>query len=354
MAPSSLTLNYDAILSTTLFNYRRTLEDAISTTNAFLFYLMRRAKGGYQLIGDIGDRMAMPLMYELGNADSYSGYDILDVTPADGITMAFYNWSQAAVPISISGLEEKKNRGEERIIALLESKTKQAELGLQEFFNKRMQQGAGGSSITTAYTSPLNGSSFVDPLPLQVAFDPTQSVTVGNIPQNSNLWWRNQASDLSTGSTVATTFASFLKQLRHLRNNCSKGPGGPPDLHLVTQGTEELYEAALAASHRNPSYQVADIPFDTIAFYGKPVTWDEFVPDWKDGTVTQTKGSWLMLNTKFWGVRVDKETNFATTPFIKPENQDAKTAHILWLGALGLSNRRKQGVAGGIDETIAS
>ncbi len=350
MAPSSLTLNYDAVLSTTLFNYRRTLEDAISTTNAFLFYLMKRAKGGYKVVSDIGDRMAMPLMYELGNADSYSGYDILDVMPADGITTAFFNWAQAAVPIAISGLEEKKNRGEEKIISLLESKTKQAELGLQEFFNKRMLQGAGGSTITTAYTSTLNGSSFVDPLPLQVAYDPTQSVSVGNINQNTNVWWRNQTSAFDG----ATTYALFLKYLRHLRNNCSKGPGGPPDLHVATQGTAELYEAALAAAHRNPSYQVADIPFDNVAFYGKPLTWDEFMPDYYSGTVTQTKGSWLMLNTKFWGVRVDAETNFSTTDFVKPENQDAKTAHILWLGALGVSNRRKQGIGGRIDETIST
>jgi len=349
MPPSSLTLNYDAVLSTTLFNYRKTLEDAISTTNAFLFYLMKRVRGGYKVLSDIGDRMAMPLMYELGVADSYSGYDILDVTPADGITTAFFNWAQASVPISISGLEEKKNRGEERIINLLESKTKQAELGLQEFFNKRMLQGAGGSTITTPYVSAMNGSSFVDPLALQVMYDPTAVQTIGNIPQATNVWWRNQFKNMN-----ATTFVGFLKQLRTLRNNCSKGPGGPPDLHLTTQGTEELYEAALAAAHRNPSYQVADIPFDNVAFYGKPVTWDEFVPDAASGTVTQTKGSWFMLNTKFWGVRVDKETNFSTTPFIKPENQDAKTAHILWLGALGVSNRRKQGVGGNIDETIAS
>lgn len=349
MAPSALTLNYDAILSTTLFNYRKTLEDAISTTNAFFFYLMKVRKGGYQTITDLGDRMAMPLMYELGNADSYSGYDVLNVQPTDGITTAFFNWAQAAVPISISGLEEKKNRGEEKIISLLESKTKQAELGLQEFFNKRLLQGAGGSTITTAYTSAMNGSVFVDPLPLQVAYNPAASVAIGNINQLTNTWWRNQFKDMT-----ATTFTGFLKQLRTLRNNCGKGPGGPPDLHVVTQGTEELYEAALAAAHRNPSYQVADIPFDNVGFYGKPVTWDEFVPDAKNGTVTQTKGSWWMLNTKFWGVRVDKDTNFAPTPFIKPENQDAKTAHILWLGAVGVSNRRKQGVGGGIDETIAS
>lgn len=349
MAPSSLTLNYDSLLSTTLFNYRKKIEDGISTTNAFLFYLMKKGGDGYKTVAEIGDRMMMPLMYELGLADSYSGYDVLDTTPADGITAAFFNWSQAAVPISISGLEEKKNRGESKIMDLLKAKTLQAELGLQEFFNKRMLQGAGGSSITTAYTSPMNGSSFVEPLPKLVAYDPTAAVVIGNINQNTNTWWRNQLKNMN-----ATTFAGFLKQLRTLRNNCSKGPGGPPDLHLASQGTAELYEAALAAAHRNPSYQVADIPFDNVGFYGKPLTWDEFVPDWYSGTVTQTKGSWLMLNTKFWGIRVDAETNFATTPFVKPENQDAKTCHILWLGALGVSNRRKQGVGGNIDESIAS
>lgn len=350
MAPSALTLNFDAVLSTTLFNYRKSIEDAISTANAFLFFLMKMRKDGYQIVGDIGDRMMMPLMYELGNADSYSGYDQLDTTPADGITSAFYSWAQAAVPIAISGLEEKKNRGEAKIKDLLKTKTKQAELGLQEFFNKRMLQGAAGSAITTAYTSALNGSSFIDPLALQVAYDPTASVAVGNINQNTYSWWQNKLYAFN----AATTFAGFLKGLRHLFNDCSKGPGGPPDLHLTSQGTSELYEAALAAAHRNPSYQVADIPFDNVAFHGKPLCWDEFVPDIYSGTVTQTTGTWWMLNTKFWGIRVDRDTNFSPTAFQKPIGQDAKIAHILWLGAMGTSNRRKQGAGGRIDTTIAS
>lgn len=351
MAPSSLTLNYDAILSTTLFNYRRALEDAISTANAFLFFLMKKNRGGYQKVTELGERMAMPLMYELGNADSYAGYDVLDTTPTDGLTMAFYNWAQASVPISISGIEEKKNSGEARIISLLESKTRQAELGLQEFFNKRMLQGAGGTTITSAYTSPMNGSQFIDPLGLQVAYDPTTSTTVGNINQNTSAWWRNQ-----TKNSTSTTFTGFLKELRNARNNASKGPGGAPDLHLCDQGTAELYEAALASSHRNPSYQVADIPFDSVAFYGKPLCWDEFVPDAQGGSATQstTSGTWYMLNTQFWGIKVHAGTNFAPTPFVKPENQDARTSHILWLGAMGTSNRRKQGVVGGIDTTISS
>ena len=349
MPPSALTLNFDAVLSTTLFNWSKTLEDQIATSNALLFTI--RKGNGYITITDIGERAAMPLMYEIGSADSYSGYDVLDTTPMDGISAAFYDWRQASVPIAISGLEEKKNAGEERIIALLDAKSQQALLGLQEFFNKRLLQGAGGSSITTAYSSAINGSSFVDPLPLLVKYDPTSSTVIGNINQLTYTWWANK-----TLNSASTTYAGFLKDLRKLRHDCTKGVGGPPDLHITDQHSAELYEAALAAAHRNPSYQVADIPFDNVGFYGKPVVWDEFVPDASGGSTTQstTSGTWYMLNTKYFQVKVHAGTNFATTPFVKPENQDAKVAHILWLGAAGVSNRRKQGVAGSIDTTMAS
>jgi hypothetical protein len=57
---------------------------------------------------------------------------------------------------------------------------------------------------------------------------------------------------------------------------------------------------------------------------------------------------------KFMEIQVDSETNFAPTEFQKPENQDAEVAHILWLGGIGQSNRRKHGVMGSIDTTIAS
>lgn len=351
MPPSSLTLDYDALLSTTLFNYHRTLEDNISKTNALLFLLMRKVEGGYQLLTDIGDRMQVSLMYELGNADSYSGYDTLDVTPADGITAAFWDWRQAAVPIAISGIEEKKNQGEARIIALLESKTKQAEMGIQEFFNRRFLVGAGGSAITTAYSSPTNGSSFLDPLPLLVKLDPTTSTTVGNINQSTSAWWQNQFKDGG-----ATSFKTFLRELRALRVRCNRGPGGSPDLHLVDENVYSLYETALAENHRNPSYQKADIPFENILFYGAPVTYDERVPNVKGGseTVSTTQGTWFMLNMKFMHIKVHRGTNFTPSPFVKPENQDGKVAHILWLGGVGVSNRRKHGVYGNIDTTVSS
>ena len=350
MPANSLTLSYDALLSTTLFNYRKTIEDNISKSNAIIYFLMKK-NDNYKKIDDIGDRMQVPLMYELGQADSYSGYDILDTSPMDGITSAFWEWRQASVPIAISSLEEKKNSGEARIIALLEAKTKQAEMGIQEFFNKRLLVGAGGSSITTAYTSPVNGSTFIDPLPLLIKTDPS-TTAVGTLDPAVHTWWRNQFQDADTG----TTFALFLKVLRQLRLKCGRGPGGMPDLHLTDENVYTLYETALAAAHQNPSYERADIPFENIMFHKAPVTYDEILPNWDGGseTVSTTAGTWVMINSKFFEIKVHSGTDFAPTPFQKPENQDAKVAHILWLGGIGMSNRRKHGVAFDIDTTITS
>lgn len=361
-APSSLTLQYDSILSTTLFNYQKELQDQISTANAFLYYIMKVQDGAYESESNIGDRAQIPLMYALNDADFYSGYDVINPTPIDGITAAFYNWAQLATTITISGIEEKKNSSEAAILNLLESKTKQSVLGIQTLFNRALLTGNGpnvASQITTAYTSPSNGALGIDPLPLSIKFDPT-TTAYGNINPATYDWWRNKFYDAQAGSgsgsptPAVTTFTGFLKALRHLRNECSKGPGGAPNLFLANQGVVELYEAALAAAHRNPSYQVADIPFDNIAFYGKPLVWDEYVPDAKSGSTTLTYGSLYMVNTEFWKIKYHDGSNFVSTPFQKPVNQDAKTAMILWVGALLTSNRRKQGVMGGIDMTIAS
>lgn len=355
MAPSSLTLNYGALLSTTLMNYRAKLADNISLMNALMYFLMKKSSGGYKEVSDIGERCAVPLMYAVGSADSYSGYDALDTTPMDGITTAFYDWCQAAAPIAISGKEKKQNTGEERLINLLESKIKQAEIGIKEWFGKALIQGNGPNSataITTPWTSPTNGSTFIDPLPKMVAYNPAASVSVGNINQLTYDWWRNQYT-----ASSATTFVTFLAELRHLHNTCGKW-GERPTLHLTDQLTYELYEKALAAYHHNDQWQKADIPFDNIAFKGKPVTWDDLVPDVKNGTITSipvaASGTWFMLNTDHLGIQVHKGTNFSNGEFVRPENQDAEVAQILWLGALTCDNRRVQGVLGGVATTTAS
>jgi hypothetical protein len=355
MAPSSETKNYDALLSLTLANYRATLQDTISTSNAFFFTLKEQADG-WRGVSNLGERIEIPLMYEMGTADVYSGYDVLDVTPMEGITKAYFEWTQMSVPITISRIEERKNSGELALISLLKSKTKQALLGLQDLFGKALLQGNGPNSataITTPYTSPINGATGFSPLPLLVKYDPTSSTVIGNINQSTYAWWANQFK-----ADASTTYAGFLKTLSGLYNKCTAGPGGSPNLFLCDRQVYELYEAAMWAKYQNPSFTKANFPFDALNFKGKPLTWDDFVPDVTNGTIASipvaAAGTLYMLNTNFFDVTYDNETNFINTPFITPENQDAKVSHVMWYGSTTVSNRKKHGVQGSIDTTITS
>ena len=327
--PSSLTLNYDAVLSSTLMNLHKAgvLHDNISLSNYFLYKLMKVNKS---YSGDAeGERMRIALLYEFGPGDVYSGYDVLDTTPADGMTTAFFNWGQLAVQVAISGKEERENAGSAtRVFDLLKGKTKQATLKSQDLFARALLQGNGpntATAVTTAYTSPTNGATFIDPLPLLVHATPSTSISIGNISQSTYTWWRNQMLN-----DASTTFAGFLKNLDKLYNDCTKGPGGRPDLHLCGQYAYELYVAALRNQNRFTDYNKADIPFENVAFHGQPLTWDELVIDAANGTITSipvsTSDSWYMLNTQFFQIK--NFLDFTPTPFVKPENQDAKVAWI--------------------------
>jgi hypothetical protein len=356
-APTSLTRTYESLLTTTLDKIRDILEDQISTGTKLL-YFYRRA-GNWKGVTSGGAKYMVPLMYGLTPADAYSGNGVLDVTPFEGMTDAFFDWRQGAAPIVITGLEEFQNRDADgtRILDLLKSRTKQALLGMEDFFNRTMLQGLGkvdGASITSAYVSTLNSATFLDPLPLTIKYDPTTSTTIGSVNQSTNSWWQNQTVNAASGNYNATTYAILLKAIRHLKMLCSKGPGGAPDVYLSDLAMHEQVESALASSHRNPDYQKADIPFENIMLYGQPYVWDENVPDVANGSTTITAGSLFALNTKFLGVAFDKEHNFTPGPFVKPENQDSKAAHIMWYGTHWCSNRRKQGVLGNASLSIGS
>lgn len=297
---------------------------------------------------DGGVAIQIPLMYAVSNADTYSGYDVLNTDPTDGITNAFFDWRQVAVPISISRLEERQNAQAHRIVSLIESKIYQSEIGIKQFFAQSLIQGnalTGSGNIYDNYSSPANGSLGVEPLTKLVALDPTSSTvqpTVGNINQSTASWWRNQTKTSSLTSSNKAT--DFLLEADGIYNNCSKGPGGPPDFILVDQGTYQLWRAVYYNVYRRMADEDKNYPFENFRFNRALVFWDEYMIDVFSNSTTTTFGSAFLFNSKFIEVKYDKETNFVNTPFQKPVNQDAKVAHIIWMGNTCLNNRRKHGV----------
>jgi hypothetical protein len=78
-APSTNTVYYDALLSTTLTAYRKTMIDNIFKDSAFLTYL-RMSDAWKSQNG--GERIAFPLMYGDNNTiKTVGGYEALDTTP---------------------------------------------------------------------------------------------------------------------------------------------------------------------------------------------------------------------------------------------------------------------------------
>src|SRR5262245_38357727 len=96
-SPSVLTDDYGALLTTTLRNMQPRLRDNISRGNRFLAWLNMR---GRTRTVNGGERVQVALMHaQNSTADIYAGYGLLNTTPQEGITSAFYDWSQISVSI---------------------------------------------------------------------------------------------------------------------------------------------------------------------------------------------------------------------------------------------------------------
>jgi hypothetical protein len=364
-APSTNTVYYDALLTTTLDAYvgSGSMFDNIFKDSAYLAAL--RLMDAIQMQNG-GERIRAPLMYGTNSTvKSFSNYETLDTTPQDGMTTAFYEWREVAGTISISRKEERQNSGEAALIGLLTSKIKQAEMSIREEINRMLLQG----TVSSATFIPGNDAKDLNPLfwflRKDVTADPTAGGDVGNISA-SETWWRPvsavfDSTSLDTGNAFGvnvSTYKGLVAGLRRLYNHCSRGSGGAPNLAVLEQVTYETYENALDEKVRYTNTKLADMGFDNIKLRGATCVWDEVMPSVDTGETDESSvtftGSVAMLNTEFFKLIIDSETDFVVTPFVEPENQTAKTAKCLFMGNAVTSNARKLGVGYAISRTITS
>ena len=318
--------NFDSILSTTLSSYRKTLEDNIFNAMPLLHWIKKSENGKEVLDG--GNNIVVPVLYGKNETvKSYSGYEVLDVTPQEGISAAQFNWKQIAGSITISREEERKNSGESRVVSLLKSKILQCEMSLKD-------------SLSTMLFGDGTGNSGKDLLGLAaiVADAPTTGI-LGGIDRATNEWWQNYS---VVGTKSLAAFDTLQNKMRTMYNNCSHG-SDHPDLAVADQTSFEGFEGTLAANERFTDTNTANAGFENLKFKGVVVTFDDACPS------TATLGKMYFLNSKYLTWTVDKESDFINTPFVRPENQDAKTSQVLFMGNLVVSNCKRSGVIYDID-----
>src|SRR5690606_19102185 len=113
------------IIATTIQNRSGVIADNVSNNNALLQRLKRRGNiktfsGGNVILQELS-------FAENGNASWYSGYETLPIAAHAVSSAAQYDITQAACPVTISGLEQLHNAGKEQVIDLLESRITVAE-----------------------------------------------------------------------------------------------------------------------------------------------------------------------------------------------------------------------------------
>jgi hypothetical protein len=302
--------NFDALLSTTLANYRSQLTDNVFTARPLTYTLMD--KGRIRMLNG-GTKIVEPLIYgESNTVKSYSDYDSIALTPQTGISAAEYDWKQYAASISISGIEEAKNNGEAEIINLLEAKIMQAEESMREGFNRMFfadGTGNGGKDWNGLGNLIESGNS------------------VGGINSASgqdNDWWRSYEENTATALTLAQMATAY--------NTVSVG-NDHPDVILSSQLLFEKYESLLQPQLRYTDTKTADAGFQNLLFKAAPIMYD----------VHCNANTMFFLNTKYITLVGHSSKWFQQTEFIRPEDLDARYALIMCYGNLTVRNRKKQG-----------
>jgi hypothetical protein len=302
-------VNFDALLSTTLANYRDQLTDNVFSDRVLTNHLM--TKGRIRMLNG-GTKIVEPLIYgQNTTVASYSGYDSISLTAQTGITAAEYDWKQYAASIAISGIEEAKNNGEQEIINLLEAKIMQAEESMREGFNDMFYADGTGNN-----GKDWNGlGNIVE-----------ASGTVGNINRATvgNEYWRSYEENTAGALTLAQMATAY--------NTVSVG-NDHPDMVLTTQTLFEKYEALLQPQLRYTDAKTADAGFQNLLFKAAPVVFDASAP----------AGVMFFINSKYLTLVGHSGKWFQQTEFVRPEDLDARYALIMCYGNLTCRNAKKQG-----------
>ncbi len=336
--------NLSEIVTTTLRNRTGELADNMSRNNAALLRLTRRGNlktfpGGRTIVQELNYANNQTFQW-------YSGYQVLNVSPSQVFSAAEYPIRQAAVAVSISGLEDLQNSGEEAIIDLLESRIINAE---DTFMNGLSQGIYGDGSVTNS-----GGG-----LQLLVASTPTSGV-VGGIDRSQWAFWQNQAWSAATNGSTTLSSASILQQMDALWVQLIRGRDAP-DLIVADNVSYRYYLNALQSIQRiGPDNQAADMAeagFQSLKY----ITCDVVLDGGFQGAAadplpfqTSTSGTAVggapsttmyFLNTKYLHWRPHARRNMVP---LDPDrfsiNQDAMIRLIGWAGNMTLSNAFLQGV----------
>lgn len=301
--------NVDETLTLTMTNLIPGIKDNVFKENTALGWLYGAAKQKKKG----GTSLSHGLRYGRNTtAQSYQRYDILDTTPQDNLTRDQWDWKQYAVSVSIDGFTERiANAGQYAIENAIEEKKEEAEMSLKTLLEQDIFAAAPGSKSLRSLPTIVLASG-----------------TEGQINGTTSTWW--QATVTAGGSWAGGIGRASL--VTNMNTISKLNPVGMPEMLISDQTSYEAYESTMIAQYRYTDNS-PDIGAKKLLFKEVPWIW----------SVQATSGVIYVLHSKAIEFVVNSDTDFTVTQFVKPANQDARVAQILFAATLATGIRRKLG-----------
>ena len=320
------------IIATNIQSRTGELADNVTNNNALLRRLKDR--GNVKTFSG-GNVILQEIMYTdstTNNTNSYSGYEVLNVSQNSPISSAQFSITQYAAAVSISGLEMIQNSGKEAIIDLLDGRMMVAEAQLANRI---------GADIYTDGTG--NSGKNITGLGAAVPDAPTTG-TYGGINRANYSFWRSVKYSGVTDGGSAVSASNIQSYMDSLAVQLIRGTD-KPDLIVADSNYYRLYLQSMQSIQRvtDGGNSTQGAGFASLKYYGAGMASD-VVLDGGIGAAATANHMWF-LNTKYMMFRPHVDRNFVPIGGERQAvNQDAVVKLIGWAGNLTSSGPQFCGV----------
>jgi hypothetical protein len=266
------------------------------------------------------------------NTNSYSGYEVLNVSQNSPISAAQFGITQYAAAVSISGLEMIQNSGKEAIIDLLDGRMAVAEAQIANRISGDLYLDGTGNAGKN-----LTGLGAAVP-------DSPATGTYGGIDRATWTFWRSVAYSGVTNGGAATTASNIQQYMDSVAVQLIRGTD-KPDLIVADNNYYRLYLQSLQSIQRitDSGSSMAGAGFASLKYFGAGMASDVVL----DGGIgsSATANHMFFLNTKYLMFRPHADRNFVPIGGERQAvNQDAIVKLIGWAGNLTSSGPQFCGV----------
>lgn len=319
--------NYGQLLTAATARRSKAVQDIVYNSTPLTRLLRQEGKIKVKRAG--GPELRVPIMFDKLQAQWFTGYDKIEITPKELLNSAVFNWSRVVGMFSLTGTELLYTRGEEEVIDLMETYMDAAEQSVKEEFEVSMVgdgTGSGGRQMIG-----LGGAIPILP----------NTGTYGGIDRAAVPNWRTSTFNIASGDVAgytawdSTTVRPIIERISLNRSR----NGRYADLLIADSLAYTPISAAFVAHQRIVSERLGKLGFSGLS-YQTPAGPVDIVAAGGIGNVMPAN---TVYGIDSQGLALYEFPGQSFVPFhpgngMRPINQDAMAQGIVWSGQLVLEN----------------